>query len=79
MKIIYQQHIAWFETEMALKTLHSVQKDIENTNLEVQIKLFFNCQTTFDILIRNYFILFYRKYILFDCSRSNCLLAVQEE
>ena len=48
MKIIYQQHIAWFETEMALKTLHSVQKAIENTNLEVQIKLCFNCQTTFD-------------------------------
>jgi hypothetical protein len=48
MNIIYQQHIAWFETEMALKTLHSVQKALEHTNLPIQVKLCFNCQTIFD-------------------------------
>lgn len=45
MKIIYQMHISWFETEMALETLESVNKAVEYTTLPVEIKLCFNSQT----------------------------------
>ena len=48
MKIIYQMHIAWFETEMALETLQSVEEAIKHTNLPVKVKLCFNKQTRFD-------------------------------
>jgi hypothetical protein len=39
----------WFETDMALKTIQSVQSAAENTSLEVKCKFCFNCQTRFDI------------------------------
>lgn len=48
MHILYQMHIAWFETDMALKTILSLEKAISNTDLDVQIKLCFNTQTRFD-------------------------------
>ena len=48
MTIIYQQHISWFETEMALETIQSVKEAIKYTNLPVKIKLCFNRQTRFD-------------------------------
>jgi hypothetical protein len=41
-------HVAWFETEMALETLQSVEEAIKNTNLSVKVKLCFNKQTRFD-------------------------------
>jgi hypothetical protein len=41
-------HVAWFETEMALETLQSVEEAIKNTNLSVKVKLCFNKQTLFD-------------------------------
>jgi hypothetical protein len=48
MHILYQMHVAWFETEMALETLQSVEEAIKNTNLSVKVKLCFNKQTRFD-------------------------------
>jgi len=48
MHILYQMHVAWFETEMALETLQSVEEAIKNTNLSVKVKLCFNKQTLFD-------------------------------
>lgn len=48
MDIIYQMHIAWFETEMALETLKSVQAAIQHTAYPVKIKLCFNAQTYYD-------------------------------
>lgn len=41
-------HVTWFETEMALETIQSVKDAINNTNLEVKVKLCFNKQTRFD-------------------------------
>lgn len=48
MTIIYQQHISWFETEMALETIQSVKEAIKYTNFPVKVKLCFNKQTRFD-------------------------------
>ena len=48
MHILYQMHVAWFETEMALETLQSLEEAIKNTNLSVKVKLCFNKQTLFD-------------------------------
>lgn len=48
MYILYQQHISWFETEMALETLKSVEEAIKHTNLKVKIKLCFNAQTKYE-------------------------------
>jgi hypothetical protein len=49
MHILYQMHVVWFETEMALETIQSIKAAIKNTNLKVKVKLCFNKQTRFDI------------------------------
>jgi len=48
MHILYQMHVTWFETEMALESIQSLKEAIQNTNLEVKVKLCFNKQTRFD-------------------------------
>jgi hypothetical protein len=48
MYILYQMHVTWFETEMALESIQSLKEAIQNTNLEVKVKLCFNKQTRFD-------------------------------
>jgi len=48
MYILYQMHVTWFETEMALETIQSVNEAIKHTNLPVKVKLCFNKQTRFD-------------------------------
>jgi hypothetical protein len=48
MYILYQMHITWFETEIALETIQSVKEAIKYTNLPVKVKLCFNKQTRFD-------------------------------
>lgn len=48
MHILFQMHITWFETEMALETLKSVQAALQHTSYPVQIKLCFNAQTYYD-------------------------------
>jgi hypothetical protein len=48
MYIVYQMHVAWFETEMALETLKSVEAAMKHTTYPVQIKLCFNAQTYYD-------------------------------
>lgn len=48
MHILFQMHITWFETKMALETLKSVQDAIQYTSYPVKIKLCFNAQTYYD-------------------------------
>lgn len=48
MYILYQMHVTWFETEMALETIQSIKEALKYTNLPVKIKLCFNKQTHFD-------------------------------
>lgn len=48
MYILYQMHVSWFETEMAIETLNTLQKAITNTNLDVKVKLCFNTQTMYE-------------------------------
>jgi len=48
MYILFQMHITWFETKMALETLKSVQAAIQHTAYPVKIKLCFNAQTYYD-------------------------------
>ena len=48
MQILFQMHIAWFETEMALESIRSVQAAIQHTSYPVKVKLCFNAQTYFD-------------------------------
>mgnify|MGYP003122693994 FL=1 len=45
MKIIYQQHISWFETEMALESIESVYESIKYSSLPVELYFCFNTQT----------------------------------
>jgi hypothetical protein len=45
MKIVYQQHISWFETEMALETLESMIEASQYTSLPIEVHLCCNLQT----------------------------------
>lgn len=45
MKIIYQMHVSWFETEMALESLNSALEAAQYTSLPVEVHLCLNAQT----------------------------------
>lgn len=45
MKVVYQMHVSWFETEMALETLESVLEASQYTSLPIEINLCLNAQT----------------------------------
>lgn len=44
-KILYQQHIMWYESKMISETLDSLQEALKNSKLEVDLKFCLNSQT----------------------------------
>lgn len=44
-KILYQQHIMWYESKMIWETLDSLQASLHNSRLEVKLKFCLNSQT----------------------------------
>lgn len=44
-KILYQQHIMWYESKMIWETLDSLQAALHNSRLEVNLKFCLNSQT----------------------------------
>jgi len=44
-KILYQQHIMWYESKMLNETLDSLQQALQNSTLEVDLKFCLNSQT----------------------------------
>lgn len=44
-KILYQQHIMWYESKMIWETLNSLEAALQNSKLEVNLKFCLNSQT----------------------------------
>jgi hypothetical protein len=44
-KILYQQHIMWYESKMITETLDSLEAALQNSKLEVNLKFCLNSQT----------------------------------
>lgn len=65
MKIVYQMHISWFETEMALETIQSMLEAAEHTSIPVEVNLCLNAQTYLEEPITG------TSIEMFDCITSH--------